>query len=120
MNEGRELYQLPLRELVWAIQDTEELLGPDADSTCILKRELVRREALLAEIQAVKRDRRCKLAREDIPITSSFAGRFAWTDSDVRALAQCLGLRAPLGGDEPEHESTCPSERPSNSRGHEK
>ena len=30
-----------------------------------------------------------------------FAGRLAWSDDDVKALASCLGLRAPAPTDRP-------------------
>jgi hypothetical protein len=36
------------------------------------------------------------LRKGDVPKPMSFAGRLAWTDSEVQQLARCLGLRVPI------------------------
>jgi hypothetical protein len=48
--------------------------------------------------EAVTEERiRRSLRRGAIPPPSMFAGRFLWTDGDVRALAKALGLMPPEG-----------------------
>ena len=61
-------------------------------------REVIRLLILANPTAAITEERiRRALRRGSVSIPSMFAGRLAWTDSEVNELAASLGLRSPLG-----------------------